>query len=192
MSNTTWPIKDLEEISRLKAYYTSKNPNKRNQLLVVLGLNTALRISDILLIRYRDVYMFSKHKIKTHIVVHERKTGKVNRVCINDELKSALIRYADFEAHKPGDWLFPSNRAGMPLTRTQAFRIISIAARESNLSIKVSPHSLRKTFGYHAWQRGADPVLLMDIYNHSSYKVTRRYLGIAQEEKDDVYIRTCL
>ena len=51
----------------------------------------------------------------------------------------------------------------------------------------ISCHSLRKTFGYHAWKQSVPPAMLMDIYNHSSYQITKRYLGIDQDDKDQVF-----
>lgn len=51
----------------------------------------------------------------------------------------------------------------------------------------ISCHSLRKTFGYHAWKQSVPPTMLMDIYNHSSYQITKRYLGIDQDDKDQVF-----
>ena len=48
---------------------------------------------------------------------------------------------------------------------------------------------VRKTFGYHAWKNGTPPALLMDVYNHSSYEITQHYLGIEQDERDEIYLK---
>ena len=79
-----------------------------------------------------------------------------------------------------------------PLSRYQAFRIIKEAAAYAGLDASISCHSLRKTFGYHAWKQGTPPALLMDIYNHSSYRITKRYLCIDQDDKDEVFEHICL
>ncbi len=76
----------------------------------------------------------------------------------------------------------------MPLSRSQAFRIIKRACSRLALPEHISCHSLRKTFGYHAWAAGANPTVLMVIYNHSSFSVTKRYLGIEQEDKDNIFL----
>ena len=53
-------------------------------------------------------------------------------------------------------------------------------------------HNMRKTFGYQAWKQGVQPALLMSIYNHSSYEITKRYLGITQDERDEVFMNVLL
>ena len=89
----------------------------------------------------------------------------------------------------PEDYVFsaksPQNK---PLSRSQAYRIVRTATEKSIHEEHISCHSLRKTFGYHAWKQGAQPALLMDIYNHSSYETTKRYLGITQDERDDIFL----
>ena len=61
-----------------------------------------------------------------------------------------------------------------------------------NIRKYIDYHTLRKTFGYQAWKQGVQPALLMSIYNHSSYEITKRYLGISQDERDQVFMSVVL
>ena len=191
----TQPIRDIAELKKIKRYYREVKPNKRNSLLVVCGLNTALRISDILKLRWKDVYNENLLSFKSHIDVKEQKTGKKTTVFINKNLKEAFASFLkDIIAKKGKLWevmeqfIFLGQKStDKPISRIQAFRIISEAAKKCLLSHKVSCHSLRKTFGYHAWKKGVSPALLTSIYNHSSYKITTRYLGIEQDDRDEVF-----
>ena len=86
------------------------------------------------------------------------------------------------------DYLFPSpKKSGYPLSRYQAYRIVRKAAEVVGIEDIIRCHSLRKTFGYHAWKMGTPPALLMEIYNHSSFQITKHYLGIEQDDKDAVF-----
>ena len=191
----TQPIRDIAELKKIKRYYREVKPNKRNSLLVVCGLNTALRISDILKLRWKDVYNENLLSFKSHIDVKEQKTGKKTTVFINKNLKEAFASFLKDIIAKIGklcevmeQFIFLGQKStDKPISRIQAFRIISEAAKKSLLSYKVSCHSLRKTFGYHAWKKGVSPALLTSIYNHSSYKITTRYLGIDQDDRDEVF-----
>ena len=77
---------------------------------------------------------------------------------------------------------------GKALYRAHAYRIIRTAGKSISLPGRISCHSLRKTFGYHAWKKGTSPAVLMEIFNHSSLAVTRRYLGICQDDLNVVYM----
>ena len=79
-----------------------------------------------------------------------------------------------------------------PISRIYAFKLIKQAGRAVGLPYEISPHSLRKTFGYHAAKNGTPPAVLMQVYNHSSYEITKRYLGIDQDEKDRVFMDVAL
>ena len=191
----TQPVRDIAELKKIKRYYREVKPNKRNSLLVVCGLNTALRISDILKLRWKDVYNENLLSFKSHIDVKEQKTGKKTTVFINKNLKEAFASFLKDIIAKKGklcevmeQFIFLGQKStDKPISRIQAFRIISEAAKKCLLSHKVSCHSLRKTFGYHAWKKGVSPALLTSIYNHSSYKITTRYLGIEQDDRDEVF-----
>ena len=158
-----------------------------------MGLNTALRISDILNMTWGTVYDFEKKEYKNYIFSTETKTGKQTQIYINNNIKDALIEYRkelDYSGKeiKANQYLFAHSNKNLPISRVQAFRIIKNAARQCNITGVISCHSLRKTFGYHAWKQGAPLAVLVNIYNHSSYQVTQRYLGIEQDDKDSIYI----
>ena len=181
--STTEPIRDRKSLKKFKDYYRTQKPDPRNYALVVLGLNTALRISDILNLTYDMVY--HKGAVRTHIVV-------------NQEIRKALQFYHSYlissSSHSEGNiYLFPSPRnKNQHLSRYQAHRIIHAITQAVPVEGHISCHSLRKTFGYHAWKQGADPVVIMLIYNHSSFSITKRYLCIEQDDKDDIYRKILL
>lgn len=187
---TTQPIRDLTELKQLENYYYEKEKNLRNYAMICLGVNSILRISDLLNLHWRDVYDFSKKSFQYYIVVKEGKTGKWTRIALNQNAILALTRYKEsLEDVQEEDYLFPGQKNNTPLSRSQAYRIIRHASENLHLDKNISCHSLRKTFGYHAWKNGVSPVVLMDIYNHSSFHVTKRYLGLEQEDKDSVFLK---
>ena len=186
---TTQPIRDRQELQNFSTYYKDEKPNLRNYALVVLGLNTALRISDLLHLRWNDLYDFEKLCFRDHLLIKEQKTGKRNRIAINEKARETMQMYFNERNPEADEFIF-SKRTNpyKPLSRSQAYRIVKDDANHTTSEEAVSCHSLRKTFGYFAWQEGVQPALLMDVFNHSSYAITKRYLGIEQDEKDLVYL----
>ena len=87
------------------------------------------------------------------------------------------------------EWFLFQSRVGYNrhIGRNRAYSIIKKAWIELGYEGNISCHSLRKTFGYHAWQNGVSPAIIMTIYNHSSMEITKRYLSIDQDDKDQVY-----
>jgi len=189
----TQPLKELEQISALKEYFYEKG-EIRNYALVAIGLNTSLRISDILALQWKDVYNFRTKTYRQHIYVLEKKTRKSNTVAINVAIIDALeMLRKNEETIYPEMYLFVSRKGtNRPITRNHAFTVIKNAAASLGFEDNISCHSLRKTFGYQAWKQGVQPALLMSIYNHSSYEITKRYLGITQDERDEVFMRVVL
>lgn len=190
--STTQPIRNRESLGRFKNYYSTENPNPRNSTLIILGLNTALRISDMLQLKWKDIFDVERGQLKEHLEIREKKTGKQNMIALNDSVRSTLYAYMEqsfFPQEYDGEqYLFVSRKGkNVPISRSQAYRIIRQAASAIGLDSHISCHSMRKTFGYHAWRQGVQPALLVDIYNHSSYRITKRYLCIGQDEKDEVY-----
>jgi len=150
-----------------------------------MGLHTALRISDLLSLCWRDVYDFENKCVRETITVTEQKTGKSKIIALNEKIVEALNKYVD--TANPHDFLFANPATGKAITRSQAYRIIQIAGETLGLPGRISCHSLRKTFGYHSWKLGVSPAVIMEIYNHSNLSHTKRYLGIIQDDLNAVY-----
>lgn len=189
---TTQPIRNKKTLENFRNYYKKEENKPRNYALIVFGLNSALRISDILKLKWKDVCNSTGYL--EHIIVTEKKTGKKNVSALNRATKEALDYYRKtIETIDSEHYIFSSQKVkDEPITRSQAFRIIQKAAQKCGMKEPVSCHSLRKTFGYYAWKNGTPPALLMSIYNHSSYEITKRYLGIEQLDKDEVYEKNVL
>ncbi|MBR1460593.1 tyrosine-type recombinase/integrase [bacterium] len=185
---TTEPIRNKKDISKMREYYLKKG-SYRNFLMISFGLNTGLRICDILRLKTEDVFDFKKRVIKEHIQLKEIKTGKTITIKINTSLKRDIKTYFKAYGKISGRFLFQSQKGKEAISRIQAYRIIREAAENCNVEGNISCHSLRKTFGYFAWKSGVQPVLLMNMFNHSSFEITKRYLGIGQDERDSVYMR---
>ena len=187
--STTQPFKTTDKIEKLKDYFYSRGET-RNYVLITLGVNTGLRISYLLQIRWENVWNFNVQEFRCHIVINEKKTGKTANVFLNDCCKESLLLLIGGMRNgiHPQEYVFKSrNGMNRPIGRNRAYTIIKNACKSLGYEGNFSCHSLRKTFGYHAWKQGPAPAVIMSIYNHSSMEVTKRYLSIEQDDKDEVY-----
>ena len=107
---------------------------------------------------------------------------------INDSAVQAFnILKSTNSTFDPDSFVFASSHNFFkPISRITAYLAIKKAANTLGLE-NISCHSLRKTFGYHAWKSGVHLALITSIYNHSSIEITKRYLGIEQDDKDNVF-----
>lgn len=191
--STTKPIKNRDALEKMKHYYLDIGAY-RNHTLIVLGVNTALRISDILHFKWEDVYDFAKQDFRNHISLIEQKTHKESIIALNASAAYALKQQLEALTLEnafptPKTYIFTSRKhTNKPISRSQAYRIIKEAAIAAGMDEHISCHSLRKTFGYFAWKEGVSPIMLMNIYNHSSFQITKRYLCIEQDERDEVFM----
>ncbi|PEF60262.1 site-specific integrase [Bacillus cereus] len=176
--NFVQPIRDPEQIQQIKEYLKEKNA--RNYILFVMGINTGLRISDILKLKVGDLK-------GSHISMREMKTSKQKRIQITAALKREL-RW--FNENREDDEYLLKSRQGKnrPIGRSMAYKILSEAAAEFGLD-EIGTHTLRKTYGYHMYMQTKNIALLMEIFNHSSEKVTLRYIGVNQDAMDKAMTR---
>lgn len=167
------PIRDKELLEKFKMELLEDS--YRNYLLFVIGINTGLRISDILTLKVEDVK-------SSHIVLKEQKTGKTKRFLINNKLQAEINKY--IKALNDNSYLFSSRKGDKPISRIQAYRILNKVADKLGIE-EIGTHTLRKTFGYWHYKQYKDVAMLQDIFNHSAASITLRYIGITDDNKDD-------
>lgn len=187
--NTVQPLRDKKDIEKMKSYLKDRNP--RDYLMFMIGISSALRISDILKLKVSDVW--DGKKVNAHVDVRETKTDKGKRFAISPNLEKALRDYIKSNQLSLDDYLITSNKPdkdgnSKPISRQQAHDILSNAADWIGIIDPVSTHTMRKTWGYWAYKSGVSLALIMEALNHSSIANTKKYLGITQDDLDEVYI----
>ena len=181
--NFVEPIRDRKKIAQIKNLLRGKR-RYRDLLLFTVGINTALRISDLLQLRI-DQFVNSEGIIRKRFWIREQKRGKRQEVVINQSIRETLEEYLEvFPEYKdnPDNPLFFNPKTHEPIKRGQSWKIITSICKQVGLSGNFGTHSLRKTWGYHARMQGVDLALIMYKLNHNSIAYTKRYLGITDDE----------
>lgn len=195
------PIKSLDDIFAISNYLIS-NKRYRDNMLFIVGINFGLRVSDLRLLRFSNL-INDNLTFKDRFPVFEKKTRntrkrKKNRyISINKAVIEAVTLYLE---NTPNiclsDYMFRSvsNHGGKdntPLSIKSIDRIIKSFATDLDLNIKMSTHTLRKTFCYHQMLMSHNSprklLLLQKMLNHSSPAQTLDYIGITSEEIDEAY-----
>ena len=160
----------------------AKDGNYKMSLLIALGCFTGLRISDILALRWNQILYAEE------FTIIEKKTGKQRTLRLNPQLQKHIQEC--YEQIKPIGIKAPIlvSQKGTVFTVQAINRILKEIKKKYRLKIKnFSCHSLRKTFGRQVYTMNGDNsklalVKLMELFNHSSVSITKRYLGLRQEE----------
>lgn len=177
------PIRDRKKITQIKNLLRGQN-RYRDLLLFVVGINTALRISDLLKLQIHH-FIGEDENIRNRFWIKEQKRGKRHEITINQSMKEALVEYLDaypFVLKDRQSYLFFNPRTKQHIQRGQAWKFITTICQEVGLRGNYGTHSLRKTWGYHARMQGVDLALIMYKLNHNSIAYTKRYLGITDDE----------
>jgi integrase len=161
------PIRDLGKIEEIQEIL--KRQSMRDWLLFTIGINSGLHLSDLLTLRVRDL------KAKHQVTLREGKTGKEKTFKINQQLGEWIHEYVKHMSDE--DFLFPSQRTGRPIKRIRVYRILNEAAKQAGLH-DIGTHTLRKTFGYHYYQKTKNVSVLRELFNHSAPSVTLKYIGV--------------
>jgi len=177
------PIRDRKKISQIKNVLREQS-RYRDLLLFVVGINTALQISDLLKLQANQL-IDEDGRIKNRFWIKEQKRGKRHEIAVNQNIQEALAEYLDaypFILKDTQSYLFFNPRTNVHIKRGQAWKFITTICQEVGLRGNYGTHRFRKTWGCHARMQGVDLALIMYKLNHNSVAYTKRYLGITDDE----------
>lgn len=180
---------DYLEWSEMTALVRSlyQDGNYTMSLLIALGSFWGLRISDLRNLTWIDILH------KETLVVIEHKTGKRRLIAVNSQLQRHIKDCHTALGEPASTQYCLTSRMGTVLTIQRINIIFKELKKKYNLHINnFSTHSMRKTFGRQIVDMaGANSemalIKLSEIFGHSSIAITRRYLGLKQQEIMDTY-----
>ena len=170
-------VKDSQDIGLVERTLL-KFFGERERDVWVFGINTALRISDLLNIRFSDIQGDT-------LPLREAKTGKQRTIKLNEKALQVIER-----RRLLGDeYLFQANSRNVKAVKPVSRQYIARAFKDvgDHLGLNISTHSMRKTRGYHLHKSGVGIELICKMLNHSSPAITLRYIGLTQEAINSTY-----
>lgn len=191
----------------------------RNKMLFLIGLNVGLRASDIRLLKWSFFFKettkkeivinesigdmnikvatlrIKERKWKDSYVLQpkkQRKHGKFVKLYFNQAVKKAITSYLDdYPIEDLDNYLFKSRKGNEAISENALWRIIKETAIEAGIDKNIGSHSLRKSFGYHAFHNAEDKnkalVTLQLLFNHSDSRTTLRYIGLLNSEIEEMF-----
>lgn len=176
-------IKKLETVN-LISHLLEIRCSKQMSDVWNIGLNLALRISDLLSIKFSDIK-------NERLLIKESKTGKLASIKLNQKVIDAIQQIQ--AQHPTHVYLFQSYRNQQslysepkPLTRRSVTKAFAMIGEEIKLAL--GTHSMRKTRGYHLYKNTKDIARVMKMLRHSSEGITLRYIGITQDDIDKDFV----
>ena len=181
------PIRSLVDIGRIK---TLLHNRPRDLALFTIGINTPLRVSDLLSLKFNQI---DEIKPGAYLTIKERRTGRrlkigLNRTCC--QVVDGLVRSRQTVAtpsHRPSGYLFESRR-GQVLLASSVHRLVKSWCKHTGLPGNYGANSLRKTWGYHQFATfGTDLNRLMNLFNHATRRQTLDYLCLQPQDFKNIF-----
>ena len=177
------PITELEDIELIKQNLAD---NPRDYCLFVLGINTNLKVSDLIQLRARDVRYLA---VGDTLEIPETKSMRTRKTTLNRPAIEALQQLLSSRLYEDSTPLFISQTGNKKLTKERVNRLVKEWCKKINLKGTFGGETLRKTFGYmQRKQRKTSISQLMRMFNHSNWKQTLEYLCIQDEEDKKAFL----
>ena len=186
MQQIVLPIKDsnvLKEVQNTLIH--NFKAGRRNYTIFQVGKATLLRVSDVMKLRWTDVFN-ENGTVRQNAFIHDQKTGKANLLYLKPAQVDLLAYQAWLqEKQLVSDWLFPSiQHPNRHITEKQFYKIMSKVGNLLGINY-LGTHTMRKTGAYRVYtQSNYNIGLVMHLLNHSSEAMTLAYLGLDQASQE--------
>ena len=182
------PIRDLDTLQRCYEIAREHDKTRKTgevswELILLIGFNTSLRVSDFRRFKVEDL------RGKDYAQIQAKKTGKEARILINPNARREINRL--LKNRKGDEYIFQSRKRDgnthkeRPVSRQRVYQIMNDIAKQAGIEERIGCHTLRKTFGYHYYKMTGDVVSLQRILCHSYQRETLVYIGVIQENIDE-------
>lgn len=166
-------------IQTLLRGFEDSRPNPRVAAILTAEANLGMRVGDILRLHMAD---FVKDGGRYRLNITEEKTGKQRRFTVPDEVYGFLRQYADEHKIPNTDLLFPVCAYAVQKHLKKCCDYLGYE--------NISTHSFRKWYATSIYNdNGHDIVLVQRLLQHSSPMVTRRYIGVSDEQMEQAIAR---
>ena len=168
----------------------------RDWFLFVVGINVGLRVSDLIRLKWDNIFESDMKTFVDGRNKEEQKTGKMKLICPNEYMIRVVKEYLFFSDVEPkaGEYVFLSGRKNKdseysPISDASVEKMIKEVTRACGIVGNYNTHSLRKTYAYHKYMmyvKNNDPLALVKVQkdlNHRNSSDTARYLGITRDEQ---------
>ena len=198
------PIKE-EDIPKmvkwLREFRDSSNNDEdyqirfRNLTMFIMGINIALRVSDLISLRWSDIYDNNWEFLDGKKIVPKKTAKKRKHVLLayNNSFRRAISEYKEYINPKKLDsYIFtsrqnPSGHIGAGTVE----KFIKTMAEELEITYSINTHSMRKTFARIRYEYSDDKTRtlleLMQMFRHSSPDITLGYICIKEKEIKDLF-----
>lgn len=188
MQQIVLPIKDSNVLKEVQdTLLHNFKAGRRNYTIFQVGKATLLRVSDVMRLRWADVFE-ENGTVRQNALIHDQKTGKANLLYLKP-VQADLLAYRLWcqEQSLNSVWLFPSTQhPERHLTEKQFYKIMSKVGDLLGINY-LGTHTMRKTGAYRVYtQTNYNIGLVMNLLNHSSEAMTLAYLGLDQASTENM------
>ncbi len=149
--------------------------NLKHRALVMLAYSAGLRVSELVRLRPGDL-----DRARRLLHVRGGKGRKDRYTLLSPVAAEAVGLYVD--AYRPAGWLFPGTQAGHHLSTRSVQKLLARAARQTGISKRLTPHTLRHSFATHLLEAGTDLRYIQELLGHASSRTTDSYTHVTSRD----------